>query len=111
MPDGRTPGGTDTHSFGDHNLISDDTLEIVTLVIMDGKRLWSAVGSTLRGKSTNHDLTHWPLEDMAVIMKDDVLIHVTDWILEPVQFISSQLMPQDPVEDKSALCQVMAWSR
>ena len=61
-------------------------------------------------KSTS--LTHLPLDEMAAILADDIFksifLNENDRIL--IQ-ISQKFVPRDPIDNKPALVQVMAWCR
>ena len=59
-----------------------------------------------------HPLTHLPLHKMAEILADDIFncIFLNENDRIPIQ-ISLRYVPRSPIDNKSALVQVMAWRR
>ena len=61
---------------------------------------------------THAGLTHLPLDKMAAILADDIFncIFLNENDRIPIQ-ISLKYVPRSPMDNKSALVQVMAWHR
>ena len=57
-------------------------------------------------------LTHLPLDKMAAILADDIFKHIfLDENASILIQVSLKFVPKGPIDNKSALVQVMAWRR